>query len=393
MNNLIIVTAAFSLDKGETFLKHELEYMKNNFDKIHIVDTAAKNNYQYDENIYVYNVKRINFLKNTLSLIKPSIIIEVLKNIKNINNIKRIIYTANSGIQNRKKIVEIIKDNNLNPSNTLLYSYWFNYCAYAITNVKGNYKRISRAHGFDLYRERGYQAFKKDYYKKLDLLAPISQSGYNELYQQIGEKDKMKVFRLGVNNTTNKIVELNEDLVIISCSAIREVKRVNLIIDILNHVDTSIKIEWIHIGDGTDRDKIEKYAAEKLGSKENIKYTFKGFIDNKEIYNLYYELNPNFIINTSSSEGIPVSMMEAISCGISIIGTNVGGVSEICVDNISGHLLNDNIINDATSFIKDYNNTSYEEKKSLSKSSYQFWTNNYNADENYNSFIKYIRSL
>lgn len=37
----------------------------------------------------------------------------------------------------------------------------------------------------------------------------------------------------------------------------------------------------------------------------------------------------SFFINVSTREGIPVSMMEAISCSIPLIGTDVCGVPEI----------------------------------------------------------------
>ena len=44
------------------------------------------------------------------------------------------------------------------------------------------------------------------------------------------------------------------------------------------------------------------------------------------------------LINVSESEGLPFSMMEAISFGIPVIGTNVGGVKEI-INNDTGILL------------------------------------------------------
>ena len=43
-------------------------------------------------------------------------------------------------------------------------------------------------------------------------------------------------------------------------------------------------------------------------------------------------------INVSSTEGIPVSIMEAMSFGIPVIATAVGGTPEI-VNNENGYLL------------------------------------------------------
>lgn len=44
-------------------------------------------------------------------------------------------------------------------------------------------------------------------------------------------------------------------------------------------------------------------------------------------------------INVSSSEGLPVSIMEACSFGIPIIATNVGGTAEIVQAGVNGILL------------------------------------------------------
>ncbi|WP_241380179.1 glycosyltransferase, partial [Escherichia coli] len=50
------------------------------------------------------------------------------------------------------------------------------------------------------------------------------------------------------------------------------------------------------------------------------------------------DLKPSVFVNLSSSEGLPVSMMEVASLGIPIIATGVGGVGEI-VSSDNGHLL------------------------------------------------------
>ena len=46
----------------------------------------------------------------------------------------------------------------------------------------------------------------------------------------------------------------------------------------------------------------------------------------------YLEHRVDVLVNTSSSEGIPVSMMEAMARGVPVIGTDVGGVREILAE-------------------------------------------------------------
>jgi glycosyltransferase involved in cell wall biosynthesis len=102
--------------------------------------------------------------------------------------------------------------------------------------------------------------------------------------------------------------------------------------------------------------------------------------------------NYSLFLNTSSSEGLPVSMMEAISNGIPIVATNVGGVSEI--------------VNDVTGFLipKDFDYHMFENAlkfvfENISKSEVRrekircFWRENYCAEKNYNSFVNELNNL
>ena len=83
-----------------------------------------------------------------------------------------------------------------------------------------------------------------------------------------------------------------------------------------------------------------------------------------------------------------MSIMEAMSCSIPVIATNVGGTSEI-VNNENGLLLNKNFeINDVSKFIENFYNLNINEKEALRKNAYETWSELYDADKNYNNFIK-----
>ena len=77
---------------------------------------------------------------------------------------------------------------------------------------------------------------------------------------------------------------------------------------------------------------MERYAAEKLKDKDNIRYTFTGFL--KDVHAYYQQNQVDCFITTSATEGgCPVSIQEAMSCGIPVIGTDVGGITEMIRDN------------------------------------------------------------
>jgi glycosyltransferase involved in cell wall biosynthesis len=114
-----------------------------------------------------------------------------------------------------------------------------------------------------------------------------------------------------------------------------------------------------------------------------------GFLENDEVFK-FYEITPiDVLINASSSEGIPVSIMEAQSCGIPVIATDVGGSSEI-VNSNNGILLSSNPdkkeIAEAITFLINNKNIAAE----MQKSSFKSWENNYNAEVNFGNFAKNI---
>ena len=72
--------------------------------------------------------------------------------------------------------------------------------------------------------------------------------------------------------------------------------------------------------------------------RNNIKINFLGKLEKEKVMNFYLTNHVDLFLNTSISEGIPVSIMEAISFGIPILATNVGGTKEI-VNNTTGFLI------------------------------------------------------
>ena len=61
---------------------------------------------------------------------------------------------------------------------------------------------------------------------------------------------------------------------------------------------------------------------EILGVSEAV--TFAGNIDNDSIAELYR--SADIMLNTSLADNMPVSVLEALACGVPIVSTNVGGV-------------------------------------------------------------------
>ncbi|WP_421717192.1 glycosyltransferase family 4 protein [Arcobacter arenosus] len=89
------------------------------------------------------------------------------------------------------------------------------------------------------------------------------------------------------------------------------------------------------------------YFTQKLNANVN----FMGVVTNNE---LPYILNKyKYYIITSHYEGMPKTLLEAMSCGCICIGTNVDGINEIIYDNINGYLIEDISVSSIFDVLKD----------------------------------------
>ncbi len=207
-----------------------------------------------------------------------------------------------------------------------------------------NTKIITREHGYDLYDERFGKAKRQPFRETMDaaLVGIIFACNYGRDYylkrRKKSENDpKYKVSYLGSRYPFPKsVIESYDQKVfrIVSCSGIIPLKRVDYIVDALSllaEAQCLKEIEWVHFGGGEHEELIKQYADSKLREYENVKYMFMGKTDNDLIHEYYSCNSVDCFITTSSTEGFPVSILEAMSYGIPIIATDVGGIKEVFV--------------------------------------------------------------
>lgn len=93
-------------------------------------------------------------------------------------------------------------------------------------------------------------------------------------------------------------------------------------------------IALVIVGDGPERKNLEKYAKK---NNLNGQVLFYGSVPFKEAISILKV--SDIFINPSYSEGLPTSIMEAGACGRAIIATDVGGTSEIIINERSGIII------------------------------------------------------
>jgi glycosyltransferase involved in cell wall biosynthesis len=388
--NLIIITSKFPYDQGEEFLETEIKYLAPKFGRIIILPTKLKQDStitrSLPKNVHVHEIsnKWSNFVDkaaNNLKNIKYLFYGIIQERTLGINKLRKLFFIINISANLNIHLKQIKKT--FPRSNFTIYSYWFASILLGIFLKKNLGRSVTRLHRGDLYEDRNHIPFRKYLYKKIDHLCPISLDGKKHILARHNiDPGKVQVHRLGVEDLGTIIPESAQPFTILSCSFMVEVKRIHLIIDALSRFDKEVR--WVHVGSGPLHTKLLKEANEKL----NCHFEFLGYLPNKELIEIYRKFKPNLFINCSASEGIPVSMMEAISFGVPILATDVGGVSEI-VNEETGFLMDETVtgkeLYENIKLIMD-NNLATKKRNSAK----EFFTKHFNAENNYLEFIENI---
>jgi glycosyltransferase involved in cell wall biosynthesis len=402
MKELILVTAGFPFGTGETFLETEVKYLAEGFDKVKIVAINPSNQTRRSlpENcqapplhIHVGSKEKLRALRFLFTGLFWKEL-KVIRKTYEMRLTKGMINTMLISLYRAYKIKSYLKKN-INTNEQTFYSYWCDDAALALGLLKeevADLKAISRIHRWDVYFDQSavdYLPYRHFITKQLTTIFSISQDGidYAKRVWKTGSDEKFQLSRLGINNES-KLKKVERDYILIaSCSNLIPVKHVHLIAEALQHM-TSEKIHWVHIGDGPDRERIEDLIKH---FPSNVSAELKGRIPNSAIYTYYNETRPNLFVNVSSSEGIPVSIMEAMSFGIPCIATDVGGNGEI-VNEQNGKILAENPtpqeISDAICAFFDPSVF-----KLKSEGAFLTWKEQYNGEKNYTAFVKQLIQL
>lgn len=396
--------------QGETFLASEIEYCKfENIDKF-IFPIWARGKIKAELPGYkVINIQtKYNKMKKLLNVLftffSPLLYqeIKVLRKSHRISfhNLKTLISFLTDGIYLSKILAKYIKGNIKANSEIVFYSYWLHLDAFIAAFVgrllKNKYtiKTISRCHRFDLYEYAaagGYIPARKYILNGLNYVYPISNDAKQYLIENYNLSfEKSIVSRLGTFDNGVNISPKRNVLKIISCSWMRKVKRLDLICKALELVD--FDIEWTHIGSGEEESRIYRL----ISSINNPHVTFKlvGSLSNEEVISTYKDNDYNVFINVSASEGVPVSIMEAMSFGKIIIATDTGGTKEIVKNYENGYLLEVNFkIDSLVGVLKEIYEMDEIIYKKMCKNSRVIWEEMCNAEKNYIIFSKMLWNL
>jgi colanic acid/amylovoran biosynthesis glycosyltransferase len=391
---LIYFTASFPYGIGEQWKANELNELINYFKEITVIPYSYAGNKHHPKSVdksIVVEKPLFDDERNIISIFQlakillhkkaPYFLVEFFSK-KVYTKKKWFISWSNASLTAIKllkhpTIKEIIQSGD---KHTVLYFYWGRGSAEILPfiNTKVFNKVFLRLHGYDLfeYRNNFYIPYRKQQLNAVTVAAPISIAGLNHLKQLYPTTNALiKVFRCGTLGN-NKLTQSSQDktLRVVSCSFLLLLKRIHIMIQATALVDFPIK--WVHIGGG---DLFDELALLIKQNNLQDKFILLGEMDSRKIIDYYTNNQFDVFVNTSSTEGVPISIMEAFATSIPVIATDVGGTSEI-VNNEVGELIESDITPSslAASLTRFYH-LSEQRKQELKNNAYQVYLNKCHA--------------
>jgi len=250
--------------------------------------------------------------------------------------------------ETNRSFFQLIKDTRniiIRKSPNIIHSHRYkeNIIAFLSSKYKKDIRLVSTQHGMPEYIRTNHN---KKYYllQKLNLsllsrsyrkVIAVSKDIQDIFINKYGfQENKIAMIHNGTELHKNNLLKRDKDIFVIgSMGRIFPVKDYSLMVEIAREISKETdKIRFELAGDGPDRAMImrliERYRLEKT-------FILRGFVENSDDFYQCLDI----YLNTSLHEGIPMSILEAMSYEIPIIAPNIGGLKEMMNDGIEGYLV------------------------------------------------------
>ncbi len=405
---LVMLTKTYPFGSGEEFIENELPFLAEAFGKVILIATSVSD--RPEQTRPVPGNVEVHFIP--ASRIKRSIPAAAARNFafppQDLfgaaersavgHGLRRRAFFAYFLAKSRRIAREaagLLENTDASRSDRVtFYSYWFFDTAFAALELKkaaGSRGGIcvSRAHRYDLYPERNslsYLPLRPYLLEHLDAVFPCSRDGADYLKRTYPAwKSKVQTAYLGTRDFGPGPQPAADGFRFVSCCHILPFKRVGLLAHALKLLQGSgLKIEWTHFGGGDGLQGLKQYAKENLGF---LQVRFPGEVRNAELMEFYRKNPVDCFLNTSSSEGLPVSIMEACSFGIPVLATDVGGTCEIVKDGVNGLVLPADLTAETLAErIRAFCTLPAARREAMRGAARSIWQTDFSADSNYRRF-------
>lgn len=333
------------------------------------------------------------YIAGLFSIFRPSLWKELFKgkpSIKAMKNLGKMFFCSYVFIELSDPIIKsALKEN----KKIYMMGTWMAVDAFTTARIKEKYPSLygcALAHSGEVMKNRNpfmHQCFQEYTFENLNNVFFISRKVMEDYLNDMNDvkikerfNDKIAVRYLGSLKFSNNMnpEDENDCFTILSCSRMDANKRLDRIISSLRNWDGS-KLKWIHIGTGILESEIKSESKTLTKENPNLEVLFTGRMHNSEVIDFYTSNHVDLFINVSMSEGLPISIMEAMSFGIPCIATDVGGTSEIVTPG-TGYLLSESFKDEElVSYLKQFCHFSKSQKALIRKNAYDNWNKYFNA--------------
>lgn len=196
------------------------------------------------------------------------------------------------------------------------------------------------AHGSDLHRD---QSMLKEKVAEAAFVASISEYNKRFILERIGDDyaDKVEVVHCGVQLEQFERAHPPQGPLQMACvGTLHAVKGQGYLLQACALLrDRGVDFTCHFIGDGPDREALEKQAAE-LGISQQV--VFHGACEREKVRALLAQMHvavaPSVPTSDGRREGIPVALMEAAACSLALVASDLSGIPELVQDGETGYL-------------------------------------------------------
>jgi len=187
----------------------------------------------------------------------------------------------------------------------------------------------------------------------------------------------------GIDITVFSPAKLNKNIDILYVGNFTEIKNLRLLLKAISHIpDKNPKV--LFIGSGELEENLQNYAI-----LNNIDLSIKDRVDNSELPS-YYNSTKIFVL-ASKLEGNPKVLLEAMSCGTTVLGTNVSGINDVISHMKTGYLSEPDVQSISTAIIKLLNDDNL--RKSLGSAARENITSNLSMDSIVEKELEVYKSI
>lgn len=243
-----------------------------------------------------------------------------------------------------KVLMRYMRRHSLTDRDTVAEAFWFDFQATALMMVHRHtgLQYMSRAHRYDIYMTKAPRLRLRTLLSGNGVRA-VSQAGAEYLRHKFAPAAKLiGVAPLGVDTTglclTRRHTRADHAVTWLTVARAVPDKRPHLMLEALRALANTrrdLSIRWIYVGDGPEMPMLREAVA---NLPSNLTVELRGALPNSEVLALYATETIDFVLLLSRSEGLPITLLEGMACGVIPVATDVGGVSE-AVDDSCGVLM------------------------------------------------------